>query len=363
MPIITADLISLMLVIYVFVRLYENRSLKRDVKRRFVRIGWCLITSFAMDEIWELIYLYQQSNAQNALYLNATASLQAVLIPVILCNLIGFHKRHRDRGDRIAYAASCALILLDLLNIRFPIVFVHTTEFYMINTPFTIWIYLGTLALVCYILIHDFLFSFDVDRESVTMLVFVLIIAGLGLFACYASQDIVAVWECISIAYLFLYLTVSRLYDKTDPITGLPNRNTFTRDYFLTDPGQVTLVSFDLNHLKQYNDSFGHTSGDSYLRAFARSMKRRLGPYGKLYRTGGDEFCMISKDEEQELQDVITAIRRDGRCDPQYGDYPLDFAFGVAKRREGETTEELYNRSDAIMYRDKKDIEGKEEKQ
>ena len=157
-----------------------------------------------------------------------------------------------------------------------------------------------------------------------------------------------------NIAYLLLYFAVVRLNDKTDPVTGLPNRNAFNTVFFHRQKPCRTIVFFDLNHLKQYNDTYGHSTGDSYLRAFALTMQEKLTSYGKLYRTGGDEFCFLSDHKAEELKKILDQIRKNGRSNPLYGDYPLDFAFGVSEKKTDETNEALYMRADSLMYLDKR---------
>jgi PleD family two-component response regulator len=41
------------------------------------------------------------------------------------------------------------------------------------------------------------------------------------------------------------------------------------------------------------------------------------------------------------------------KCDPEFGDFPMNFSYGLVVRRPGETNEELYERADEKMYADK----------
>lgn len=355
---VIADFISLTLVIYVLTRLNENRALTKSVRQIFWKIGAVLILALVMDQVWEQVYENSQQTKEAAFLLNALACLEFFCIPITFFLLIGFHREKRDAGDRAAAACTAGLGALYLLNMRFPIVFIHNEKLEMENTPLTGPIYLFSLALLSCILVHDFLMSFDVDRENRTLILFVIIIAGLGYLDCWALYDVVAVWECLSIVYLFLYLAVARLYDKTDPVTELPNRNAFQSAFDRTENRKIVLASFDLNHLKNFNDENGHQTGDAYLLAFAGTMQKLLSSCGKLYRTGGDEFVLLSFGSEETLRHTILDARSRGMCLPEYGSYPLDFAFGIATRRPGESNRELFARADAAMYEDKKQVEG-----
>lgn len=117
------------------------------------------------------------------------------------------------------------------------------------------------------------------------------------------------------------------------------------------------LVSFDLNHLKKFNDNSGHKTGDQYLRAFAQTVQKQLSSYGKLYRVGGDEFCLTSYDDPELLRASLDKLSGMERCDPAFGDFPMDFAWGIAFRQPDESNEDLYERADAIMYENKRRTE------
>ena len=208
------------------------------------------------------------------------------------------------------------------------------------------------------ILIHDFVTIEKLDLENVVLIVFNLVIASLGVAGLYFSGDVISVWECYSISFLLLYMALVRLFAKTDQVTGLPNRNAFTVSYYRLTRKQVpVVVSFDLNHLKHFNDAEGHRSGDRYLRAFAQTALKRLSPYGKLYRVGGDEFCCTSCCDPDQVQKVLDALSKLQVCDPEFGNYPMDFAYGLAVRHPGETNEDLYQRADEIMYQNKREKE------
>jgi two-component system, cell cycle response regulator len=83
-----------------------------------------------------------------------------------------------------------------------------------------------------------------------------------------------------------------------DALTGLGNRRALLADLerrlaTARDEYPFTLVLFDLDGFKQYNDIFGHPSGDALLRRLAGKLESHLGATGRPYRIGGDEFCAL----------------------------------------------------------------------
>jgi diguanylate cyclase (GGDEF)-like protein len=84
----------------------------------------------------------------------------------------------------------------------------------------------------------------------------------------------------------------------TDSLTGLYNRRALMDDLDhaarLTRDGVVaTLAFFDLDGFKAYNDTFGHSAGDSLLARIGTALADSVGSHGRAYRLGGDEFCVL----------------------------------------------------------------------
>lgn len=93
---------------------------------------------------------------------------------------------------------------------------------------------------------------------------------------------------------------ITRLIDK-DPLTGVYNRRKFDQDLTLviamsdrTRHGS-SLLMIDIDHFKQYNDTYGHQKGDEALRHVTQSIEASLREYDRthIYRYGGEEFVVI----------------------------------------------------------------------
>jgi two-component system cell cycle response regulator len=93
-------------------------------------------------------------------------------------------------------------------------------------------------------------------------------------------------------------LAASREEAVTDSLTGLANRRALMADIERTlsasPPETVVLAVYDLDGFKAYNDSFGHPAGDDLLRRLGRQLAEAMEPYGRGYRLGGDEFCVLA---------------------------------------------------------------------
>jgi diguanylate cyclase (GGDEF)-like protein len=92
-----------------------------------------------------------------------------------------------------------------------------------------------------------------------------------------------------------------RLLSLTDPLTGLPNRRHMDiflqKEFAAAERGRaLTVVLFDLNDFKQYNDAAGHQAGDGALRRFASLLADQTRAMNLAARYGGDEFIAILSD-------------------------------------------------------------------
>jgi two-component system, cell cycle response regulator len=92
-------------------------------------------------------------------------------------------------------------------------------------------------------------------------------------------------------------LAASQQEALTDSLTGLGNRRRFVSDVetLLVEDADnpVSLIVFDLDGFKTYNDSFGHAAGDALLGRMADRLVDATDGYGAAYRLGGDEFCVL----------------------------------------------------------------------
>lgn len=85
-----------------------------------------------------------------------------------------------------------------------------------------------------------------------------------------------------------------------DTLTGLPNRTLFVQKLSdagrLNDTGIVSrfaIVTIDLDHFKDINDSMGHNVGDAILRSVGKKLRAALPEKATVSRTGEDEFAVM----------------------------------------------------------------------
>jgi diguanylate cyclase (GGDEF)-like protein len=76
-----------------------------------------------------------------------------------------------------------------------------------------------------------------------------------------------------------------------DGLTGLPGRRALN-DALARLSGPYTVAMVDVDHFKQFNDTYGHDVGDQVLRTVATRLREAIGD-GRVFRYGGEEFAVV----------------------------------------------------------------------
>jgi diguanylate cyclase (GGDEF)-like protein len=138
----------------------------------------------------------------------------------------------------------------------------------------------------------------------------------------------------------------------SDALTGLGNRRLLLRvleDSLAGHPRPLTLVFFDLDGFKSYNDAFGHVAGDALLMRLASQRADSVRGRGAAYRLGGDEFCVLL---DPPVGAADRAVRTAAAALEERGDaFSITASYGVAQLpREAAGPEQAVRLADERMY-------------
>jgi diguanylate cyclase (GGDEF)-like protein/PAS domain S-box-containing protein len=150
----------------------------------------------------------------------------------------------------------------------------------------------------------------------------------------------------------------------TDPLTGIGNRRHLEGRLkaaiavIQNGPSVAGLLFMDVDHFKQVNDSYGHTTGDDVLRMVANTLQYALRATDTLGRWGGEEFVAIlyevqSRDNLLAIAEKVRALVEFSRLDIVGHGLSVTISIGGTLLLPGDTSDLLIQRADELMYRSK----------
>lgn len=165
------------------------------------------------------------------------------------------------------------------------------------------------------------------------------------------------------IIYIFLESeNENHLYIQSniDEMTGLLNRRAYEENIKQLEKentdSKLVYAAIDVNGLKQTNDNIGHSAGDELICGAASCLKQTFGDYGRIYRTGGDEFVAIFYATEDKLKTLSKQINE--TTENWRGTFvkSLVMSIGYASKKEfsNESISEISKIADKRMYEAKR---------
>lgn len=171
----------------------------------------------------------------------------------------------------------------------------------------------------------------------------------------YAPQDIDKIKSYASVAGRIIETAANhrhlRRLAETDECSGLPNRRHLYRhldeilDRARRERFPVTLLIFDIDNFKTYNDELGHDAGDKIIRTVGEVFRRLCRAQDIVARLGGDEFAVVFWDPDGPrtpgsehpdsaltvLDRVRDALKREPLSDPESSTPPTRSTAGVSR--------------------------------
>lgn len=156
---------------------------------------------------------------------------------------------------------------------------------------------------------------------------------------------------------------------RRDFLTGINNRRAF--DEIVSEQAELAernfkdlcLLMIDIDHFKQFNDNWGHQTGDEVLKVVAKALNQNVRGSDIVARYGGEEFVVLlpgtpmngARVVAENIRKTISASKLKRR-DSQDDLGQITVSIGVARMRvgEGDTVPFLLQRADEALYSAKK---------
>ena len=118
----------------------------------------------------------------------------------------------------------------------------------------------------------------------------------------------------------------------------------------------LSLLMIDIDHFKQFNDTYGHLEGDQILSKIGGLITSGLRTMDTAYRYGGEEFTVILPETDANAavtvaQRIKDAVEKTNLTSNSKGTITL--SIGVTEYKNGETVSDFIKRADQAMYASK----------
>ena len=121
-----------------------------------------------------------------------------------------------------------------------------------------------------------------------------------------------------------------------------------------------SIIIFDIDHFKHYNDKYGHLTGDMILKVVSKKVGEIVDKISDAFlaRYGGEEFIIFLKDkgkaEAIEIAEKIRKTIENTKIETQEYFWRLTISVGVASYPEDGKIDEILNKADIALYVSKK---------
>lgn len=217
------------------------------------------------------------------------------------------------------------------------------------------------LSFLWFFSIFETLRSLNVDRMDRAGLIRV---GMLIMCFCFATSSQMEAYKIVEQG--LKYELMSKLA-YSDGLTGLGNRTAYLEqlDEYADPESNIKslgIIYLDVNNLKTVNDNQGHELGDDLIQIAAHIISDSFGHYGKAYRIGGDEFCVLMAGiniKEKYKKGLLTfkELIKEANLAKWYP-YPIQIAhgFSICEEFTREKIDEAIAIADSEMYHNKQEM-------
>lgn len=180
----------------------------------------------------------------------------------------------------------------------------------------------------------------------------------------FIFYGISAVWPCMALSLLIIFINIQNEQMNMDFLTGLFNRrqlDLYLKEQLKKKHKKIAGIMLDINSFKNINDQYGHYTGDEALKHASALLKQTFDNRAFLSRYGGDEFVILLEVESKhDLDKAISELRENVICFNKKNtlSYEIDFSIGagIYKKATFMSVQEFINYIDSLMYQDKKTL-------
>lgn len=178
-------------------------------------------------------------------------------------------------------------------------------------------------------------------------------------------------WVGMALSVLIIYFNIQNRGLNTDYLTGAYNNrqlDAYTKSRIKGggEESSFSAIMFDLDNLKEINDTLGHDTGDEALKDTVSIVRHSIRENDFVARVGGDEFVVVLDiRDDAELERTKARIEENIEAFNTQGGRPYDISIscgsGVYDIKSGTTLQDFFRQLDALMYKEKYEKKSRQE--
>lgn len=295
-------------------------------------------------------WLYANAQLTILLYCMYLIRNKITLLINILMPFLYYHAANISRLDN----RNLPLFIISYISLVLIVIFIYRRTDFLESNEWQYLLLQVLFGLAWWILLwvdHSFPYV-----EIFSMLLVFLIYMSIIRFCARKLQDTMLNYDDLQVQVNY------------DELTGVRNRANLDKTseeiyetYYSESAVPLTIAMFDIDHFKQFNDQYGHSTGDEVLKHVAHTMEREMfltDTKGQLFRFGGEEFIIIFRGKRPaDCVSIVTDLRDTLVNTPLIlNGQRLDvtISFGISKLVESDDSfSDLFNRVDKYLYESK----------
>lgn len=349
-------------------------KIRRKIGLKMIYLGlFALAVGTFMFTDSKLVQLLQDNGY--FYHLISEISMLLIVIPLMLF----VDRAYEKTSNRVCVSILCSISVFDFI-IRYVLYALNILDFHE-SLRITHFTYILCIIYILWICIKSFINGTSKEKKHTIGFIIFSLFAFLDIILIYYGSMIetsfftrigVLMFLCLEgVQFALEYIKQYRNQNKIeflnklayhDGLTELLNRTSFIEDKekFKNETAGLIAV-MDINNLKVVNDKFGHKEGDQLIINVASAIEDFLGPLGRCYRIGGDEFVFISLQGniENKFNVACKKMRKELQKYNKNNEYETNAAIGYSIINKDINIDKAFEKADENMYLEKQKMKKK----
>lgn len=327
-------------------QLCVSRSNTLTLKRKNL-FRW-LYTIIIIAAFCEWLGNYLQGSGESTRILHIVVkAIELSVSPAIAFLFTGIFEKKHEKAILLFLIAHA---VLECLSGAFGFIYsVDAQSIYMHGTFYWIYVLAYILSIVyCVIIVMRNINKYQYSGAGFFIMIMVFMLTGVIIQM--HDSNLKVDYVTLGIAATMTYIFTLEMIQQTDELTELLNRRGYENVISHIDQSCVAIF-FDVDRFKEINDTYGHAFGDEILKKIGRAIRHHYAKYGKCFRYGGDEFCVILTNHQEEVEQMnekfLEKISEKRKETPKLPTVSIGYAY---YNPDNQNFQDVIEEADKMMY-------------